>query len=146
MKEDGTMTESFTTYPLIFRDEIVELLSPDPRYPANVFRVVKVARTKCTIEQQDGARWVIDLRGVRKTDREFVSTAPSSPRVYLGTVVRITDAAVARKLKTTTETLFVVFKHGNSTVNVARLGGDNDRYLRLRDNVIEVVDPSTITG
>lgn len=55
-----------------------------------------------------------------------------------GTVVRVTRPVNNKKWTYHPEQLFVVMKHNFDLVNIARLGGDGDRYWRMSPESLEI--------
>lgn len=122
----------------------------DPRYPrwGGVYEVLKVNPTTYVLRDVlSGAQVRAGHGSVQRAPghrvaqvRATLATRPAPPALSLGTLVRFTMARKAGE-----RGLFVVIKKSADRVNVARLGGDNDRYWRTTPAALEVVDPATVT-
>jgi hypothetical protein len=119
--------------------DIVEM--KHPAHAGEIYKVVGFGRTKVTIEAEDGTRYKIAEAGVRKTEKAFTSTAPTAPTVWPGTVVEIRPGVKIGGVGGLTGQRFVVLAlPSNGKVRLARLGGDNGRYLLMADHAIKIVE------
>lgn len=122
------------------------------------YYVTKRARVNLQAKRlPDGASMVIPIRlGYSLNDRPLTDAekttlglnvpyaakaAEREDRFYglvAGTVVQVTRPVNNKKWTYHPEQLFVVMKHNYDLVNIARLGGDGDRYWRMTPESLEI--------
>lgn len=87
------------------------------------YKVTKLAPKNASLMDEDGKMWRMDRRHLERVDDSlFTLRVPEAIGTTLGTVVRFHDATPEKDHD------YVVIKLGLDTVNVARLGGDSNRY------------------
>lgn len=108
----------------------------DPKFPG-VWTIKNLGPKNATLTPDHGGR------GLRApyyllTDPVEVGTAVPLPAYFAeGEIVRITEGRFTG--------LYVVIKdNGADRVNVAKLGGDNGRYVRISKRAVTRVDPSEV--
>lgn len=105
-----------------------------------IFRLEKKNRVNWIATGDDGRRYNIKDNGrlQRAPEGTVFTGPPPAPKavVFLGSVVKFSRSAKS------SDDLFVVLKVGLDTVNLAKLGGDNNRFWRsVFLNEIEAVEP-----
>jgi hypothetical protein len=136
---NDTARVPYTEVDFVNVGDIVEM--KHPAHAGEVYKVVGFGRTKVTIEAEDGTRYKIAEAGVRKTERPFTSTAPTAPTVWPGTVVEMNPGVKVSGAGDLTGRRFVVLAlPRDGKVRLARLGGDNGRYMLVADHAIKVVE------
>lgn len=121
------------------------------RYTGQVFTVERVKTTKAIIRPHNELAKLLSPQGLNCPLAMLTVSdgAPPPPKVEtyeppvllpLGTLVRLNRAFSDY----TTETLMVVTSANLKTHSVAKLGGDQDRYLRVPVSGLTVVDVASV--
>jgi len=134
----------------------------DDRYPGQVFRVDRIKVTKALIQPVNDAargRWPngvnvpMTMLAPFDGDPDDVLTTSPAAATMLADLERRTrfTLGVLVTLKRpykhhTTADLFVVTNTSDKTVSVAKLGGDDGRYIRVPYSGLTIVDPTEVLG
>lgn len=96
-----------------------------PKFPG-VYRIIKINSVNIKVESVDNPLRRVNvnpvfLLGVDETPKPPVNLLTAEHRFVLGEIVHVKGKGDIK---------WVVIKIGYDKINVAKLGGDNDRYLR----------------
>lgn len=108
----------------------------DPKFPG-VWTIKNLGPKNATLTPDHGGRGLRAPYYLLTDPVEAGTTVPLPAYFAEGEIVRITEGRFAG--------LYVVIKdNGADRVNVAKLGGDNGRYVRISKRAVTRVDPSEV--
>lgn len=121
--------------------DVVEFIAKyEPKWAGRPFRVEKVLQRNVDLIGEDGSTVRADPFLLMKSTRPF--TAPTGPRLVLGSLVRFSAPNLIRRYGTSLYTVTTPPRAGK--VKVALLGGDENRYISIATAAVVWVDPKDV--
>jgi hypothetical protein len=117
--------------------DIVEM-DAESRFAGRPFQVIKVNKTTFDVKGEDGTMVRADRLMVCPSDKPFTPVADDEV-ITLGSIVTFKrDTRVGQKI-VGTSVMFAVLKLNGDKISIARLGGEEGKYLNVAKTSVAVV-------